>query len=213
VKDLHLFHLVFFVDAVAILVAVSVAIVPGSTTTLTVSACAILPGDLVTISDVEGMTQINNFVPATNEKLGDFYVVTASTPTSITINVDSTLFSGYTTGGHISKIISFSAETIPFNPYRALGRRCYVSYVEFNIEQNGGNLLVDVFADQQTTPFKQNIPIDPTNAVQQNSEYISMSVNQEANFLTFVLKQQSPAVQLRLTSMRIHCSPGGMTSG
>jgi len=27
------------------------------------------------------------------------------------------------------------------------------------------------------------------------------------------MKQQSPSVQLRLTSMRIHCEAGGLTSG
>lgn len=189
------------------------AIIPGATTTLTVSASAILAGDLVTISSVQGMTQINNFDTATSEQIGDLYLVTASTPTSVTINVDSTLFTPYTTGGNLSKIISFKAETIPFNPYRSQGRRCFVSYVEFLLEQTGGSLLVDVYADMQTTPFKQDIPIIPTNDPQQNSEYIGMTVDQEANFLTFVLKQQSPAVQLRLTSMRIHCSPGGMTSG
>lgn len=189
------------------------AVVPGTTTTLTVSACAILPGDLVTVANVGGMVELNNFDPSTNEQIGDLYLVTASTPTSVTINVDSTLFTAYTSGGTLSKIISFRAETIPFNPYRSQGRRCFVSYVEFLIEQTGGSLLVDVFADQQTTPFKENILISPRNTPQQNSEYIGMTVDQEANFLTFVLKQQSPAVQLRLTSMRIHCSPGGMTSG
>lgn len=189
------------------------AIAAGATTTITVSACAILPGDFVTISNVLGMTEINNFDPDTTEMLGNLYVVTAATPTSITIDVDSTLYTPYVSGGTLSKIISFSAETIPFNPYRAQGRRCFVSYVEFLIEQTGGSLLVDVFADMQTTPFKQDILVKPTNNPQQNSEYIGMTVDQEANFLTFVLKQQSPAVQLRLTSMRIHCSPGGMTSG
>lgn len=189
------------------------SIATGATTTLTVNACAIMPGDLVTVSNVLGMTELNNFDPATSETIGDLYEVTASTPTSITINVDSTTFTPYISGGNLSKIISFKAETIPFNPYRSQGRRCFVSYIEFLIEQTGGSLLVDVYADMQTTPFKSNVLVKPTNNPQQNSEYIGMTIDQEANFITFVLKQQSPAVQLRLTSMRIHCSPGGMTSG
>jgi len=40
-----------------------------------------------------------------------------------------------------------------------------------------------------------------------------MTVDNEANFHTFVMRQESPSVQLRLTSMRIHCEMGGMTSG
>lgn len=191
------------------------AVATGATTTLTVTATGILAGDLVTISNVEGMTELNNFDPATNEMLGDLYLVLSATPTSVTIDVDSTEFSAYTPNtGSLSKIISFSAETIPFNPYRSQGRRCYVSHVEFLIETTGGSLKVDVFADQQTTPFKRDVLMQPDLTLpQSNSQWLEMTVDQEANFITFVLKQQSPAVQLRLTNMRIHCAPGGLTSG
>lgn len=188
------------------------AITIGATTTLTVSATGILAGDLVTVSNVGGMVELNNFDPATNEQTKDLYTVISATPTSIVINVDSTLFTPYTSGGNLSKIISFSAETIPFNPYRAQGLRCFVSHVEFLIDTNGGSLKVDVLADQNETPFKQNILLKPT-ITTQPAEWISMVVDQEANFLTFVMKQQSPAVQLRLTSIRIHCEAGGKTSG
>jgi len=193
-------------------------IILGSTTTLTVSACAILPGDRVTVSnvlgllDANGVSGINNFDPATNTQIGDLYEVISSTPTSIEINVDSSLLTAYISGGSLSKVISFSAKTIPFNPYREIGRRCYVSYIEFYIDTNGGSLLIDVQADQQSTPFKRNVLCKPTTS-NQAAEWISMSVDQEANFLTFILKQESPAVQMRLTSMRIHCEPGGLTSG
>lgn len=188
------------------------AIAQGATTTLTVTATGVLAGDLVTISDVTGMVEINNFDSETDEQITDAYVVISATPTSITINVDSREFTPYISGGSLSKIISFSAETIPFNPYRAEGRRCFVSHVEFLIDTNGGNLRVDVYADQQETPFKQNVLLQPT-ITNQSCEWITMCVDQEANFITFAMKQQSPAVQLRLTSMRIHCEPGGMTSG
>jgi hypothetical protein len=194
------------------------AVANGATTTLTISATGILAGDLVTIEGVVGMLNaegdsgINNYDPNIDDPDFQPYTVLSATPTSVTINLDSSLLTAYTSGGSISKIISFSAETIPFNPYRAQGRRCYVSHVEFLIECNGGSLTVDVFADQQQTPFKQNVLMKPT-ASAQNSEWLDMTVDQESNFLTFVLRQQSPAVQLRLTSMRIHCQPGGLTHG
>ena len=189
------------------------AVAAGSTTTLTVTACAILAGDFVTISGVTGMTELNNFDTATSMLTNNLYrVITVASPTSIEIEVDSSEFTAYISGGHITKPISFYAETIPFNPYRAEGRRVYVSHVEFLIDRNGGNLMVDVKADQDPTPFLRDIPLIP-NTETQAPEWISMSVNQEANFLTFILKQTSPAVQLRLTSMRIHAAPGGSTSG
>ena len=191
------------------------AVTTGATTALTVTACALKEGDLVTVSNVEGMVELNNFDTATNEQSGNLYEVVSATPTSVEINVDSTQFTAYTPNtGTLSKVISFSAETIPFNPYRSQGKRCYVSHVEFLIERNGGSLKVDVTADQQATPFKRDVLIQPAQDIaEQQYEWISMSVDQEANFLTFTLKQQSPAVQMRLTNMRIHCSPGGSTSG
>lgn len=189
-------------------------IASGTTTTLTVTATGILPGDLVTIANVEGMTEINNFDPETSELTGPLYSVISSTPTSVEINVDSTLFSPYTPNtGTLSKIISFSAETIPFNPWRKEGKRCYVSHVEFLIDNNGGSLLLDVFMDGQESPYIKNVLCKPDSSSTNDREWITVTVDNEANFHTFKMKQQSPAVQLRLTSMRIHCMPGGFTSG
>jgi len=182
---------------------------------LTVDASAFKAGDLVSIESVEGMTQINNFYPDDEELNIGFvpWLVLDATPTSVTLDVDSTLFSSYTLNtGTISKIISFEAETIPFNPFRSQGRRCYVSHVEFLIDTNGGSLRVDVYDDEHETPFKQDILCMPKSSTKAR-EWINMTVDQESNFITFVLKQQSPSVQLRLTSMRIHCEPGGLTSG
>jgi len=189
------------------------AVVTGATTTLTVAATGIQAGDLVTIASVEGMTQLNNFDPATNEMLKDLYLVLSATPTSIEVQVDSTLFDAYTPNtGTVSTPINFSAETIPFNPYRSEGFRCFVSHVEFLIDTNGGGLFVDVFADQQETPFKRDVKLQ-TSSVNQASEWITMIVDQEANFITFNLKQNSPASQVKLASLRIHCNRGGLTSG
>lgn len=190
----------------------------GATTTLTVAATSILAGDFVVISGVVGMLDgdgnsgINNFDPETNEQDGNLYLVLSATTTSIEIDLDSSLLTAYVSGGTLSKVITFYAETIPFNPYRSQGRRCFVSHVEFLLDTNGGTLKVDVFSDQEELPFKQNVLLDPT-ADTQSAEWIPMTVDQESNFITFALKQESPAVQLRLTSMRIFCEPGGMTSG
>lgn len=194
------------------------AVSTASQAVLTVSASAFQVGDRVTVSNVTGVVDVNNESGINNfvdgETNPDFvpWIVLAATPTSITLNVDTTPYSAYITGGSISKVISFYAETIPFNPYRSIGRRCYVSHVEFLIDTNGGNLRVDVFEDEEETAFKENILLLPT-ITNQAREWITMTVDNEANFMTFALKQESPSVQLRLTSMRIHCQPGGFTSG
>lgn len=179
---------------------------------LTVGAAAFEVGDLVAVKGVVGMTEINNFDSA--EVNPDFvpYEVASATATSVTLHVDSTTYTAYTSGGALSKVISFSAETIPFNPYRSIGRRCFVSHVEFLIDTNGGYLKVDVFADEEETPFKQDVLLLPSSTTKAR-EWVTMSVDQEANFLTFRMRQQTPAFQVRLTSMRLHCAPGGLTNG
>ncbi len=192
----------------------------GATTILRVAKAAYLVGDLVVIQDVEGMVELNNYDSEdefANLNLQAYNVLSVDQTnlftTLVEIDVNSVLFTAYTFDtGIISKIINFSAETIPFNPYRSIGRRCFISHVEFLLDNNGGNLLVSVFQDEQDDPYKSDIVIYPTSETQ-NREYISMVVDNEANFHTFVLKQESAAVQMRLTSMRIHCSPGGLTSG
>lgn len=192
----------------------------GATTTLRIAKASYIVGDLVVVQDAQGMTQLNNYDSEdefSNLNLQPYTVLSVDQSSLFTtlleIDVDSLLFSTYTFDtGIVSKIINFSAETIPFNPYRSIGRRCYISHVEFLLDCNGGNLLVSVFQDEQDDPYKDNVIIYPTSG-SQNREYISMVVDNEANFHTFKLKQNSASVQMRLTSMRIHCQPGGLTSG
>lgn len=197
------------------------AITPGTTTILTVNPIGIQPGDMVVVQNVGGMTQLNNFDPSltvddptyiSNNINFVAWQVLTTTPTSIELNVDSTNFDSYTSGGSVSLPINFSASTIPFNPYRAQGQRCYISHVEFLIDCTGGFLKVDVFQDEDESPFKENILLFPT-STKQSREWITMTVDNEANFMTFVMKQSSPAVPLRVTSIRIHCQPAGYTSG
>lgn len=157
-------------------------------------------GDKIFFDSVEGMTEINGLT-------GN--VVSASV-TSITVDIDSTDFTTYSTGGNVQKIISFYAKTIPFNPYRSQGRRVYVSHVEFLLNTNNGNLLVDTFADEEETPFKKDCLIQPS-GIQKARQYITMVVDQESEFIEFALKQESPSAQVIVSYMRIHASPGGYT--
>lgn len=187
------------------------SITQASQAVLAVDATGIQAGDLVVVQNVEGMTEINNYDPETDPTNFEPYTIITATPTSITINEDSTNFTAATPNtGTISKVISFSADTIPFNPYRSLGRRCYIGYVEFLLESNAGFLKVDVISDQEETPFIKDVLIKPSGTLKQ-AEWVGMSVDNESNFMTFRLKQLSPATQVKVTSIRIHCQPGGLT--
>jgi len=187
---------------------------------VTINATAFQAGDKVVIQNVGGMVDsfgvsgINNFDTTGNLLTKPVYTIVSCTTTSITLDHDTTLLTAYTAAtGTISKVISFRAETIPFNPYRDQGRRVVVSHIEFLIDNNGGSLLVDVLCDEEEAPFKMNVLLQPDSESTKARQWITMTVNSEANFFTFVMKQESPAVQLRITSMRIHCKAGGLTSG
>ena len=115
------------------------AISQASNAVVTVDACGIQAGDEVVISNVEGMTEINNFDPSDKTVVNiNTYTVISATPTSITLNVDSSLFTAYTSGGTISKPIKFSAELIPLNPYRKDGRKFFIQKLEFLLNTNAG---------------------------------------------------------------------------
>jgi hypothetical protein len=176
-------------------------------------------GDEVVVENVEGMqndqgiTTINNYDPSDSQVNFISWTITAVAATTVTINYGSTRDSAYTAStGTISKIISFRAKTIPFNPFRSEGRKCYISHVEFLLATNNGHLKVDVLEDEEGTPIRKDILIKPT-SIYKRKEWVTLSINQESNFINLILKQESPEVQAIVYSIRIHCQPGGLTSG
>lgn len=187
-------------------------ITPASNAVLEVSASGFQAGDKVVVQDVEGMVEINNYDPLEDEDPNVVYTVVSSTATSVTLDVDSTDFTSYTTGGSISKLIEFEAKTIPLNPYREQGLRIFVSMIEFLVNTNGGRLYVDLYVNEETTPFKSNVLIKPTNLAKPN-EWVSLGVDIEADFITIVMRQLSPSVGIEIRSLRIHAEAGGLTNG
>jgi hypothetical protein len=138
--------------------------------------------------------------------------VAVTSLTSITVDRDSTNFTAYASGGLVSKVIEFSAETIPFNPWRSEGKKVFVSFIEILIDVGAlGEVLLDVYSDDDEAAFMQDVPLKPQNTEAQR-EWVSMSINQEANFITFAMRQTSPGSQVKITSFRIHCSPGALSS-
>ena len=188
------------------------AITQASPCAITVGAHSFKVGDKVVVENVEGMTNLNNFDPEVPLELFIAYNVVAVGATTVSVNFDSTNQDAWTQNGTISKIIEFRAEMIPFNPFRDQGRKCYVSHIEFLLDTNNGFLTVDVFEDEEGIPFKSNVIIKPSQNYKKR-EWVSLSINQESNFLTVKMKQDSPSVQVVVTSIRIHCQPGGLSNG
>jgi len=168
-------------------------------------------GDRVVFENIDGPADL---FPSMSEMNGQIGTVTAATLTSATVNLDSLDFTTYDAGnptGSISKIIEFEAELAPFNPYRAQGRRCYVSHVEVLLNTHNAGVYVDVYEDEEESPFK-TVLLQPGSTTTKQREWINFTVDQESNFLTFVFRNDLWKDQILITSIRIHCSPGGLTS-
>ena len=176
-------------------------ITQASSAVVTIDESAFQVGDRVIFANVEGMTEINSMKGT----------VTVASVTSITVDIDSSTFTPYTTGGSVSKLIAFEAEMIPFNPYRSKGRRIFMSHVEFQINTNAGDMFVDIYSDEEEAPFKTALVVSPSNTTKK-SIWVNVAVDQESEYLTIVMRNESAGFQTVVTSVRMHCAPGGDTS-
>lgn len=168
---------------------------------VTIDPSAFQIGDRVVFVNVEGMVEINSSIGT----------VTAATVTSIAVDIDSRNFTAYTNGGTVSKLIAFEADMIPFNPYRPEGRRVHMCHVEFQVNTNAGNMFVDFYIDEEEAPFKTALVVSPT-ATTKTRAWVDVAVDQEAEYITIVMRNESAGFQTIVTSVRMYCSRGGFTS-
>lgn len=102
---------------------------------ITTSTASLLTGAQITITNVNGMTQLN----------GNTYTVTILSPTSLSLNVDSTAFGVYTSGGTwTSTLINFTIPA-PFLTKEVVLGGVDVNGNPISINDDGmGNLLLQV---------------------------------------------------------------------
>jgi|GEM_PF-1785469 len=159
-------------------------------------------GDEVILLNVGGMEEIEDKI----------YTVISATATSVTLNEDSRNFTTYTTSGSIEKVIPFEAEMSPFNPFRPNGRRVYVSHVEILLNTVSTPIYLDVYEDEEESPFK-TVLLQPNATLTKKRQWITATIDQEANFITLVVRNKSYTHQTIISSMRIHAKQGGLTTG
>lgn len=176
-------------------------ITQDSSAVVSTAPSALQVGDRVIFVNVVGMTEINSSIGT----------VSAASATSVTVNIDSRNFTPYISGGSISKLINFEAEMIPFNPYRSDGCRIYMSHVEFLVDTNAGNMFVDIYIDEEDSPFKTALVVSPMQTTKKRS-WVDVAVDQEAEFITIVMRNESAGFQTIVTSIRMYCSRGGLRS-
>lgn len=179
------------------------AISQTSSAVITIDEAAFQLGDRLIFQNVEGMTEINGLIGT---------VTLVSSVTSVTVDINSTNFTTYTQNGSISKTIDFRANLIPFNPYREQGRLCYVSHLEFLLNNQTGGLNVDILMDEEQSLFK-TVELTTSSLSIKAREWITVIVNQEADFLNFVLRRESAQNQTIIPAIRIHASLGALKAG
>ena len=177
-------------------------ITQAASAVITVDPSAFKLYDRVVIMNVEGMTEIN----------GAIATVTASTDTTITVNINSTGFTAYTGGGIVSKTIQFEAQLTTFNPYRDKGRKVYVSHMEFLLNIDSGDVTIEAYEDEEESPFKTSHLIPNTDTTRKR-EWINVPIDQESNFMNFRIKRESFNTQTIISAIRIYASQGAYTSG
>jgi hypothetical protein len=168
----------------------------------TVTTSAFKKGDKVIFKDVEGMTEINDLIAT----------VVSSTPTTITVDIDSSLFTAYTGDGLVSKVIEFDVLFNPFNPYRSQGRQVYISHIDFLVNTDSQPINVEISADEEDFAFKTS-QIIPDNDSEKARQWISVPVNNEANFMTLNVYADCHDTRTIITSVRVYCKPGALTNG
>ena len=157
-------------------------------------------GDKVEINNVSGMTEIN----------GGIYEVTSVSGNQITVGIDSTDFTAYSSGGTITKQIKRELISKPFNPYVDQNKQCRLKKVHFYIDTNATTMLLDVKADKRTTSYRVNIPIDDgTDEGGATKKWTSITINQIARFHTLRLHQEEGLANEGLHAIILETEPTG----
>ncbi len=157
-------------------------------------------GDQVFITGVSGMTEIND----------DTYTVTAISAGSVTIGINSSDFTAYTSGGVMSRQIKRDLETKPINPFVEQNKKCRLKRVHFFFDTDKTTMLLDLKADRRETAYRTDIQIDDgSNEGLAKKKWTSISVNQVANFHTLRIHQENGQANERLHAIMIECEPVG----
>lgn len=157
-------------------------------------------GDRVGIYNVSGMTEINEA----------FYDVTAVNGNQVTIGIDASEFTAYTSGGTMCKQIKREGQTKPFNPFIDDNKKCRLKRVHFLIDTNKSSFKVDLYAERRSSPYKTGIIMDDGGDFGgAEKKWTSISVNQVAAFHRMRIYQTEGEATERLHAIILECKPTG----
>lgn len=126
----------------------------------TVTNHAFENGDLIFISNVNGVVGINNNIYRVANVAVNQFTVTD-------INGNDLQFAGYTWGGNVTPVDQFNISTKKFNPTLSVGKKTRVGYIDLFLENTepNGQITLKLFIDDDDVNPAIIVPIDTFDAI------------------------------------------------
>jgi hypothetical protein len=149
---------------------------------LTTEPHNIAVGDEIYIQGVAGMTELNDAI----------YEVSAVTATTITIGIDASGFTAYSSGGSLEKVYEFEATTKPLNPFAKQNKKARLVKIGFLVDTDTRNFDVALYADRRRDPYQTSRIVTTSDGnANQTKRWVYLWVSQTANFHTMKISQKS----------------------
>lgn len=178
------------------------AITLGATTTVQTEFHHFQVGDQVIFRDITGTVELNDLIGT---------ITSVPTRSSFVVNIDSTNFTAWTSGGEAVKLINFEAEFVPFNPLRAQSRTCYLGKMDLLVKSATGDYTIDFYEnrdpDTWTEPDK-SFTFSSSDVVGID-RWFSIYVDNVADFHRWKISQNKINEQTSIKSIRVHYKDGG----
>ena len=157
-------------------------------------------GDRVSITGVAGMTEINDST----------YTVTAVSADQVTIGIDSSDFTAWSSGGTMCRMIPRVMQSKPLNPFVDQNKKCRLKKIHLFYDTDKTSMKLDFKADRRDEAYRTDIVIDDgTNEGGARKKWTSITVNQVANFHTLRVHQEDGDADERLHAILVECEPVG----
>lgn len=123
-------------------------------------------GTVIEIANVAGMTELNgNIYRVSNPTANSFAIQTLDSNNNF-IDVDSSAFGAYTSGGRILVRNNFLIETKRFNPFLELGDQVRLQQCDFFLDaSNAAEFSIEVFLDENMNSSLESDVVIPSSAL------------------------------------------------
>lgn len=167
--------------------------------------------DIVEFRNLNGMVEMNGLTAM---------VTAVNSQSEFVVNIDSSDFTAYTSGGEVIKPINFEGQFVPFNPLRPQGKRVNITRMDFLVKSNTGEYSINFFENRLPDQWTQE-PISgedsvsgttykfSSTAVENDDIWFSIVVDENADFHTWKISQNKANEQVAVKSIRVYFKDGG----